>query len=39
MSGGRTFQAETRESAKALRPTSDEFELVESREANANAVQ
>ena len=39
MPGGRTSYAETRASEKALRPTSGEFELVESKEANANVVE
>lgn len=39
MSRGRTFQVETRASAKALRPESGDFELVGSKEANVNDVQ
>lgn len=38
MNRGITFQAETRTSAKAQRLESGEFESVESKEANANAM-
>lgn len=39
MNEGITSQAETKASTMALRPESGKFKLVESKEANANAVQ
>lgn len=36
---GEELSRQRQEKAKALRPKSEEFELVESREANADAVQ
>lgn len=39
MNEGITFQVETKASTMALRPESGKFELLESKEANVNAVQ